>query len=140
MYPIVIGPGGLFGDQATTYLRQLAKESAMRSTGEEPTPARVVAILRSFKRRLYFQVLRGMCLQVYLYAMYRGNVIAGRPPPASAASYGARLRGYGTGLASASAILPIPANYDMFISLPHDAQRHRTSPGAGYRRKAGSRC
>ena len=139
MYPIVIGPGGLFGDQATTYLRQLAKESAMRSTGEEPTPARVVAILRSFKRRLYFQVLRGMCLQVYLYAMYRGNVIAGRPPPASAASYGARLRGYGTGQASASAILPIPPNYNMFISLPHDAQRHRTSPGAGYRRKAGSR-
>ena len=71
----------------------------MRSTGEEPSPAKVVAILRSFKRRLYFQVLRGMCLQVYLYAMYRGNVIAGRPPPASAASYGARLRGYGTGQA-----------------------------------------
>jgi len=138
LYPIVIGPGGLFGACATSYLRQLAKESAMRSTGEEPTPAKVVAIVRSFKRRLYYQVLRGMCLQVYLYAMYRGNVVAGRPQPASTASYSARLRGYGTGQASASAILPIPPNYYMFLT-PQDASRHRKSPSAGHRRKAGAR-
>ena len=140
MFPIVIGPGGMFGSYATAYLRQLATEKAMLYTGEEPTPAKVVAIVRSFKRRLYFQVLRGMCLQVYLYAMFRGNVIAGRPQPTSAASYSARLRGYGTGQASAFAILPIPPNYNMFLTPPHDASRHRTSPGAGrYRIKAASR-
>ena len=102
-----------------------------------------MAILRSFKRRLYFQVLRGMCLQVYLYAMYRGNVIAGRPPPASAASYGARLRGYGTGQASASAILPIAS-----LPITTCSYRCRTTPSVtarrlvpgSYRRKAGSRC
>ena len=137
MFPIVIGPGGMFGSYATAYLRQLATEKAMLYTGEEPTPAKVVAIVRSFKRRLYFQVLRGMCLQVYLYAMFRGNVIAGRPQPTSAASYGTRrhLGGYGTG--QAYAIMPIPPNSNL-IAL-HDAQRHRKSPSAGHRRKAGAR-
>jgi hypothetical protein len=66
MFPIVIGPVGMFGNYATAYLRQLATEKAMLYTGEEPTPAKVACIVRSFKRRLYFQVLRGMCLQVYL--------------------------------------------------------------------------
>jgi hypothetical protein len=137
MFPIVIGPGGMFGTYATAYLRQLATERAMLYTGEEPTPAKVVAMVRSFKRRLYFQVLRGMCLQVYLYAMFRGNVIAGRPQPTSAASYGTRrhLGGYGTG--QAYAIMPIPPNSNL-IAL-HDAQRHRKSPSAGHRRKAGAR-
>ena len=57
-----------------------------------------------------------MFLQVSLYAIYRGNVIAGRPQPTSAASYSARLRGYGTGQASAFAILPIPPNYNMLLT------------------------
>jgi hypothetical protein len=70
----------------------------MRYTGEEPTPAKVGSIVR----RLYF--VPGApwhvptYVQVYLYAMFRGNVIAGRPQLTSAASYGTRrhLGGYGT--------------------------------------------
>ena len=133
MNPIVIGPGGMFGSCATTYLRQLAFEAAMRYSGEEPSPAKVVAIMRSFKRRLYFQVLRGMCLQVYLYAIYRGNVLAGRPQPVSALSYGTRVHAFNSG--QAHAVFPIPPNS---ITAPHDAMRHRTS-NAGPRRKAAAR-
>ena len=76
MFPFVISPGGLVGELGGAYLRQLARGAILwhNARGGLPTaPSSTV----------YFQVIRGMCLQVYLYAPWTATV-SGRPQPTMA--------------------------------------------------------
>ena len=70
------------GELGAAYLRRLARNKAALHAIAAPSQAKVAAIYRTFLRRLHFQVIRGMCLQVYLYALHRDCVVSGRPQPA----------------------------------------------------------
>jgi hypothetical protein len=124
LIPIVISPGGLVGELGAAYLRRLARSKAALHASAAPSQAKVVAIYRSFLRRLHFQVIRGMCLQVYLYAMHRDCAISGRPQPTMAT------------VRSRPGVAPTPICSSFLL---HAAARPTRSPSVRPRRKAGRR-
>ena len=126
LIPIVISPGGLVGELGAAYLRRLARNKAALHAIAAPSQAKVAAIYRTFLRRLHFQVIRGMCLQVYLYALHRDCVVSGRPQPAVAS------------VRSRPGIAPTPICSTFLI---HAAARPTRSPSVRGppRRKAGRR-
>ena len=90
MMPIVIIPGGLVGELGAAYLRQLvARDNAAPSSGKVaawPLFLQARVDEKQPASRAIFQVIRGMCLQVYLYAMHRDYVVSGRHQPTVASA------------------------------------------------------